>query len=116
MNNKFLYRSSLKSKDVPKYQIMGITSELILSKEIFVKNSDISTFLKSVFHLEYKEYVMRSRTLILSRTVRTIEKCSDVEYQEYRKKLLNFVEEYYTDEFKNRNTSKSVTSRWVTGD
>lgn len=41
---------------------------------------------------------MKSRTLILSRTVRVIEGCSENEYQNYRRKLLNFVEEYYESE------------------
>ena len=97
MDNRFLYRSSLKSKDIPKFQMMGITSELILSKQVFPKNIEI-TFLNVVFNVEFKNYVMKSRTLILSRTVRVIEGCSENEYQNYRRKLLNFVEEYYESE------------------
>ncbi|MFW2901723.1 hypothetical protein ACN6J9_14315 [Carnobacterium maltaromaticum] len=111
-----MYRSSLKSKDIPKFQMMGITSELILSKQVFPKNTEISSFLKVVFNLEFKNYVMKSRTLILSRTVRAIERCSENEHQDYRRKLLNFVEEYYESEAVSKNASKSSISKWVTGE
>ena len=54
MDNRFLYRSSLKSKDIPKFQMMGITSELILSKQVFPKNIEITSFLNVVFNVEFK--------------------------------------------------------------
>lgn len=116
MDNKFLYRSSLKNKNVPKFQIMGIASELILSKQVFPKNVDVSDFLKIVFNIEFKEYVMKSRTLILARIVRIINNSSDHEYQEFRKNLLNFVETYYESDLANKNSSKSSVSKWVTGE
>lgn len=116
MDNRFLYRSSLKSKDIPKFQMMGITSELILSKQVFPKNIEITSFFNVVFNVEFKNYVMKSRTLILSRTVRVIEGCSENEYQNYRRKLLNFVEEYYESEEVSKNISKSSISKWVTGE
>ncbi|NST67556.1 hypothetical protein HRG75_08215 [Enterococcus faecalis] len=116
MDNRFLYRSSLKSKDIPKFQMMGITSELILSKQVFPKNIEITSFLNVVFNVEFKNYVMKSRTLILSRTVRVIEGCSENEYQNYRRKLLNFVEEYYESEEVSKYISKSSISKWVTGE
>ena len=52
MDNRFLYRSSLKSKDIPKFQMMGITSELILSKQVFLKYRNY--FLNVVFNVEFK--------------------------------------------------------------
>ena len=41
-----VYRSELNSKAISKYKILGILCELILSKELFKKNSDLSIFLK----------------------------------------------------------------------
>lgn len=115
MENRFLYRSILKSKDIPSFQMMGIVSELILSKKVFSKNTEISIFLKLVFETEFKEYVMKSRTLILSRAIRVIDNCSDREYQLYRKGLLDFIEElYYSNEYKSKNISKSSISKWIT--
>lgn len=115
MENKFLYRSSLKSKDIPVYQMMGIVSELVLSKTVFKKNNDISDFIKKIFGIEFKDYVMKSRTMILARTVRLISTSSDIEYQVYRKKLLNFIEEYYDNSSENRSSSnRTSVSEWVT--
>lgn len=115
MENKFLYRSSLKAKNVPVYQMMGIVSEIILSKTLFKRNSDISDFINKVFDIEFKNYVMKSRTMILARTIRLISNSSDVEYQTYRKKLLTFIEEYYDNNSDNRNKNNHISvSKWVT--
>lgn len=117
MEKKFLYRSSLKDKNIPTFQMLGIVSEIILSKELFKKNTDISKFLMEVFDLSYKEYVMRSRTLILSRTVRHIYDSEDKNYQMFRKRLLNFIEKvYYKDDTKDKKTKKNSVSEWVTRD
>ena len=41
-----LFRNELKNKSIPKYKIIGIVSELLLSKQIFAKNADIEEFKK----------------------------------------------------------------------
>lgn len=95
--------------------MLGIVSEIILSKELFKRNTDISQFLMKVFDLSYKEYVMRSRTLILSRTVRHIYDSKDKNYQIFRKNLLNFIEEaYYKDKKEDKKTKQNSVSEWVT--
>ncbi|HII4232099.1 TPA: hypothetical protein ACY4LH_002878, partial [Enterococcus faecium 1,230,933] len=66
--NLILYRNELKNKVLPKYKILGIVTEIILSKELFQKNVDLKPFLENVFGVSYKDYVMRSRTMILART------------------------------------------------
>ena len=86
-----VYRSELNSKAISKYKILGILCELILSKELFKRNSDISIFLKEVLFLEFKEYVFASRASILSRTIREIPKEKEEKYTIYKNNLLNFV-------------------------
>ena len=47
-----LFRNELKNKFIPKYKLIGIVSELLLSKQIFLKNMDIEDFLmESVFSM-----------------------------------------------------------------
>ncbi|WP_430514923.1 hypothetical protein [Lactococcus lactis] len=113
MDNKYLYRSSLKNKDIPRFSMMGIVSELILSKEAFHKNSDIEVFLKEIFDIEFRSYVIKSRTIIVSRLIRTIDKCTDDDYSIYRAKLLKFIESLYEIEKNKKDINKTAASRWV---
>lgn len=114
MDNKFLYRSSLKSKEVQKFQVMGIVTEIVLSKEEFPKNSDIVPFLEQIFKVQFKEYVMRSRTLIVSRLMRLVDNSDEEAFKSYRVKLLKYVELSY-DIDSNKTSSRTPASKWVTG-
>lgn len=87
--NLVLYRNELKNKSIYKYKVMGIVSDILLSKKIFLKNSDINFFLKEVFDIEFKDYIMKSRTLITSHVIKVIYNSEDD--SSYRKKLLSFI-------------------------
>ena len=54
-----LFRNELKNKSIPKYKIIGIVSELLLSKQIFAKNADIEEFLSDVFGMKFKAYLYK---------------------------------------------------------
>ncbi len=92
MENKFhIYQSELRSKNIPRYKVVGIVTEILLSKEVFPRNEDISAFLRNVFGISYKEYVLKSRTTILARCIRDIHTTEDKKFEQYRKKLLDYV-------------------------
>ncbi len=67
-----LYRNDLKGSPIYTYKLLGIVSELLFSKEIFPRNKDIKLFLIEIFSIEYKDYVMKSRTLIVARVCKFI--------------------------------------------
>ena len=70
--------------------LYSVFVSILLSKEIFTKNDDIKEFLNAI-DINFKDYVYKSRTLILARVLRNIEK-SEAEdlylYLETCKKLL----------------------------
>lgn len=86
-----LYRNELKNSMVPTYKLIGITAELLLSREIFPKNSQIEDFLNDVFRVKYKTYVMKSRTLMVARCCKVISTCEEKEYNIYKRGILKFV-------------------------
>lgn len=86
-----LFRNELKNKTIPKYKIIGIVSQLLLSRKIFPENIDIEKFLKDIFELEFKTYLFRSRTLIVARVTREI--LASENDNVYKNKLYNFVQE-----------------------
>lgn len=87
--NLILYRNELKNKNIPKYKIVGIVTELLYSKIIFKRNENIACFIKDVFNIQFKSYVMKSRSMVVARIGKLIIKSEDS--NEYKSKLLNFV-------------------------
>lgn len=108
MEELILYKNELKNKKPSRYKMIGIVSELILSNELFKKNKDISLFLYNVFGIEYKEYIMQSRTLIVARVVRHITKCSEKEYLYFKKNLYKFIDLKLTF-----NEDKNLFDGWI---
>ncbi len=88
-NNLVLYRNELKNKSIKKYKVIGITAELILSKKTFRKNADIEKFIWDIFNEKLKQYVLRSRTMIVAKTSRLVEDIDNI--NDVRKKLYIFV-------------------------
>jgi hypothetical protein len=116
IKNLHYYRSELKSKNILRYKTIGIVSELILSKEVFTRNKDIEFFLKHIFNITYKYYVIRSRTMIIARTTRVIYSSNDEEYEFFRKRLLEFVMELNDDNTHIvKNNKDSSFSKWFEG-
>lgn len=103
MNELIIYKNELKNSKPARYKVIGIVSKMLLSKELFLKNTEINEFLKYVFEIEYKEYVMASRTLIVARTVRLIEEFSDTDYLNCKKRLYKYIDSKIT------NTNKKNT-------
>ncbi|MBT2644759.1 hypothetical protein J7I80_21300 [Bacillus sp. ISL-41] len=118
MSNKLnYYRSELKSKNIPKYKLVGITTELILNTTIFSRNEDLVPFLRAIYKLNYKEYIIKSRTMILARSVRDIYSMDNKEYEILRKKLLEFLNGYLELSAHNKEikTFKSDFFKWMDG-
>ncbi|HEM3480986.1 hypothetical protein ACS6Y5_04710 [Streptococcus suis] len=109
MDKKFLiFRNELKNSRVPSYKVIGIVSELILSKVIFQKNDEIRKFIKEVFNLELKDYLYKSRTLLVARLTREILK------QELSSKQTRLIYDFieHKIEFHN-NDSKNQLNGWI---
>ena len=60
------------------YELYPIVVMLVIKKNYFKRNDDLIELLK-IFNLEFKDYVMKSRTLLLARILREIEKIKDVD-------------------------------------
>lgn len=73
--------------------IIGLNITLILSKELFKKNKDIANYLDKVFEIQFKDYVMDSRTLIIARVSRAIYLYPD----EKLEKLTIKMKDYFID-------------------
>lgn len=116
MANMFsYYRSELKSKNIARYKLIGITTELILDNELFPKNEDVIPFLEEVCKLEFKDYIIKSRTMIVARTSREIHKLDSKMYDQLRKRMLNFLNHFLElVEINSKSGNKDFT-KWMDG-
>ena len=108
------------------YELYPIVLLLVFKKKYFKSHDDLIELLK-IFNLEFKDYVMKSRTFLLARILREIEKIKDVDDVVLNlKKILikNINEEDRTVQNKGKNRDKkyldsiiekySRNKKWVT--
>lgn len=97
--------------------IYGYITQVILSNHKFKNNIDIKTFLENKTSLflnddeKFKDYVYKTRTLILARTIRITEKREDKSqlYNEFKKAIYNEEENVTNNKTSNKkqnNTKK----------
>lgn len=86
--NKINKINKMKNTEIIKTELYSIFVILILSKNQFINNIEIKNFL-SDFNISFKEYVYYSRTMILARTLREIEKANEFEINEMKFIFLN---------------------------
>lgn len=105
-----LYRNELKNRAIYNYKFIGILVEILYSKEMFPRNKDIGEFIFEVFSVRYKDYVMKSRSLIVSRICKFL--LMNVN-KVYVKKLLDFVNLKISELKGSRPDGKDVLKGWV---
>jgi hypothetical protein len=77
----------ISNPDSLRYELYAIFVSLLLSKEAFKNNKEINVFM-NLFGITFKEYIMKSRTQIMAKTIRLLEK-ADVSSLESYKGILN---------------------------
>lgn len=110
-NNLLIFRNELKIKNVPKYKIIGIVSELIFSKTVFPKNIEISKFLVNVFSVQYKDYVLKSRTTIVAKISRYIMFSDNT--SSLQKNLYNFICKLINEVSNSDMDKKNTFDGWI---
>lgn len=69
--------NQMNSFENQKVEFYSLVVLFVLSKEIFKNNSDLGSFLENS-DINFKEYVLKSRTLTLARLIREVEGFSDI--------------------------------------
>lgn len=83
---------------------IGIIAEMLLSKRLFPRNEDLKDFIKSAFNLEILDYVYKSRTLLLARIIRRIEKAEKETLTEYVEHTYSYIKKLDIYEYTNATT------------
>lgn len=89
---------------------------LLLSKEIYKKNSEIKELINAL-NLDFKEYVFRSRTMVVARFIRILESASEAEINLYLKTIMEILFSNPDNKKSKKSTSISNTiSKFVGND
>lgn len=118
MLEHFLNR--LTNNDIDYIDIIGLNVAIIYSKEIFKRNKDISQFLVEIYNINFRPYVMKSRTLIVARITRELHNKTHEELNEIRLKLINYLNPNTNiSEKKNKSNKKQDSNeklkKWIEG-
>ena len=109
--NAYEYRSALKDKEAPSFVILGITADIIMSKEIFKNMTEIAEFIENIFKIGTPLSEMRSE--ILGEVLEKISNADQKTRNRYRAKLLNFVEKKFYSKEKNNKKTENNLSKWI---
>lgn len=118
MSNIFEYRSNLKQKDIPKFIITGIMTELVFS-DIFEKENEISEFIDTIFGIEAKNFADEtgkdSKEKVVLEIISKINSSDEKEVERFRKRLLKFIEKKFYNNEKTFKANNNL-SKWVKSD
>ncbi|TYA11246.1 hypothetical protein FRY98_18940 [Paenibacillus faecis] len=95
VNEEIIYKKidglrRIKNPELIRFELFSILTSLLLSKNEFKNNTEIVSFLSSL-NIEFKEYVFKSRTLILARVLRTVENLDESALELYTNILENML-------------------------
>ncbi len=103
-----------KSKNLAEKRMIlnGVISEIILADVVAQNNKDLPALTSSLISTEFKEYVYKSRTLVLSRLIRKVESLSIKEIEMTFDKIISLITdtEQTTDIEKKAKGNSTLTS------
>ena len=107
--NTILEYAKLPPSQISFETFQGIIILTILDTKLFPRNSDLPVFIEKVFELNLKDYVYASRTLIIARVIRKLEKLKKDEIHNLK---VNFFE--YFQALANINNESDLL-KWLKG-
>lgn len=94
-----------------RYKLYPIYINLLLSKKFFRSNVDIKPLCNDL-SLDFKDYVYRSRTLLVARTIRSIELANQEDLLTYVKVAKKYVYSYI-DKIESATKNMSTDSNFI---
>ncbi len=88
--NKIVSLKNIKNEGTLRIYLYGYSSEIILSKDIFPSNKELIDFITAM-GLEFRDYVYASRTVVVSRIIREIEKREMQDLEAFRDNLIEYI-------------------------
>ncbi|MBA4697825.1 MAG: hypothetical protein H2212_00175 [Ruminococcus sp.] len=89
---KIRYIENLKDEELIKTESYSVLVSFILSKDEFKRNSDLKDFMTEL-GIDCKPYLLKSRTSILGRAIREVQKFEDEEVLQYLGRIRNRIQD-----------------------
>ncbi|MCY8914283.1 hypothetical protein MOE47_09480 [Bacillus atrophaeus] len=115
-----IYLNKLLNVNVDQIDIIGVSVALIYSKDIFKRNGDLKLFLKNVYNLEFLPYVTKSRTLIVARVSKELNKLTEEDLHIIKNKIISFFDDSNKNtennvKFSKKNNANTKMKKWLEG-
>ena len=96
---------------------IGLNTLIMLSKDLFPNNEDIKNYTTDNFKIDFKEYLFKSRTMLVARSNRYIYELNDEELKILYKYMINYLnnntEEEKENNLQKNNKSKANLKTWL---
>ena len=96
---------NMKSSKNKKYELYSIFTVLIIEKEHFKNNTDLKDFIR-ILGFDFKEYIMRNRTMILSKVLKTISSLQENEIEICIEKIYNSMKNLEIEEIEEKKVKR----------
>lgn len=106
---KIKYIKNLKDEELIRLESFSVVVSFILSKEVFKTNIELKEFMEKI-GVECKPYLLKSRTVMVARAVRIVEKAEKqqlLNYIDFISEKLNKIPEEEKTQIKKKKSKKN---------
>lgn len=104
LNKKIKELNDIKDLELVRMEIYSVIVSMIFSKEEFKTNMEIAHLMDSM-SIDYRDYVLKSRTIILSKVLRKVQKADE---NTLRKYIESIVEQHILNESNKNDTDRDI--------
>lgn len=97
-----LIQSYLKKNSISVIDLIGIIALMIITRDIFKKNSEVYDFVNDILDVHFPQYVIKSRTLMVARINRLLVGMDESQIKKIQLNLTSYLEEVNISEMEER--------------
>ncbi len=97
-----LIQSYLKKNSISVIDLIGIIALMIITRDIFKKNSEVYDFVNDILDVRFPQYVIKSRTLMVARINRLLVGMDESQIKKIQLNLTSYLEEVNISEMEER--------------
>lgn len=118
-----LVQGYLKKSNINIVDLIGVVTMIILTKDIFKKNSEVGKFINEILNVHFPEYVIKSRTLMAARTGRLVMELDEHQIMKIQLKIVSYLEKLNDSESdekpilrkKKKKNENEKLEKWLKG-
>ncbi len=118
-----LIQSYLNKNSVSVIDLIGVITIIIISKDIFKRNSEVGDFVNDILRVRFPQYVIKSRTLMAARVNRLLMELDESQIRDIKSNIIIYLDEIDHSELvekpilhkKKKKNENEKLEKWLKG-